>query len=345
MSWSHTSASPTFNNALDQTQASPQGSLTMDNPAQTSPRLSSYNDPFARQSPHIRPTLSSNLNAPGSQSQQIGRDDQSQPTTWFQNNFNSINWLPDDWTPDFDNVQNESFTHQQMLMFGSNLRSDLPGIENGESSTTAQLMTRPSIRQTDQTPIPLPRQMESQELSSPGSHSTRSGGRFYVDGDGARLPHVRKAPYRHSDSYTHASRLDCRTSHPTFAFPDADEDDYQDDPAGSLPNTNTIPANVYSEIFRVFSLTCVSSTQYPHFQGNSIPSLYTFSRYVHNYIQHFRTILPFTHPTTFDLSTTHWLLILAMAAIGSHYNDSPGAPDITFALHEFLRRAILTVVN
>jgi hypothetical protein len=372
MSWSHTSKSPTVNMPFDQTQTSPQDPSTLSNPAQSSPRFASYNDPFAQQGPHVQDGLSSDisdLNIQRSQGQRIGGDEHLQvdeaqeamsilqaplqngninsmntPTTWYQSNFTSINWLPEDWTPDLHNVENgtsmEAFDHQQILMFSNNIQSDFSGVENGaESSTTTRLMTRP--RQKENPLVPLV-QMDSQDLSSPGSHSTHSGGRYYVDGDGARLPRVKKAPYRHSDSYSHAFHNDYRTSHPTFAFPGADADEYHDSLTNSLP---IIPANVYSEIFRIFSLTCVSSTQYPHFQGNSIPSLYVLSRFVNNYTQNFRTILPFTHPSTFDISTTHWLLTLAMAAIGSHYSDSPGAETTTTALHEFLRRSILTVVR
>lgn len=234
----------------------------------------------------------------------------------------------------------EGFDQQQILIFDNSMQTNLSTIGNAtDGPPTTERMPWASLQRKAHPPMAIAAHiMDGQDLSSPVSQSTQSGGRFYVDGDGARLPRVRKAPYRHSDSYSHTLELDHRSTRRVFTFSEPDK--YQD---GSGSGIGTMPANVYSEIFRIYSLSCVSSTHYPHFQGSSIPSLYILSQFVQNYTQNFRTILPFTHPSTFDLSTTHWLLILA--TIGSHYSDSSGAETTTIALHEFLRRVIVSVVS
>ena len=69
------------------------------------------------------------------------------------------------------------------------------------------------------------------------------------------------------------------------------------------------------------------------------------SRFVSLYVEHFQPILPFIHPATLNLSSSHWLLVLAMAAIGSHYVGVEDVDVLVVAMHEFLRRAISMMVS
>jgi hypothetical protein len=62
-------------------------------------------------------------------------------------------------------------------------------------------------------------------------------------------------------------------------------------------------------------------------------------------MENFQPILPFLHQPTLDLSTTHWLLILALASIGSHYMESEDNELFVVAMHEFTRRAIQAFVS
>lgn len=384
MSWSQGPGSPKMGPNHQHNQTSPQGQTAMNDHIQGSPTFTtaSYANPFTHQG--LRMQAPSSPGLPGlslhsPQSKRPAHEGQSQidgaqeptmvqsllqgtqqnrsmaaqmnlnidsanaSTPWFQSNFSSINWLPENWTPDFQIENGDAlgtFDQDPPLMFENNVQ---PGVSR-IGTTSDNLDSRQPKRRKNNPRIPIAAQiLDGQDLSSPSSQSTHSGGHYYIDGDGARLPRVRKAPYRHSDAYTHSFLLDHRNTYPTFTFPELDE--YQDDSNTSNSSIESIPTNVYSEIFRIFNLTCVSSNSYPNFQGGSFPSLQMLSRFVQQYTQDFWSILPFMHPSSFDLSTSHWLLILAMATIGSHYNDTSGAEVITLALHEFLRRAVLTVVE
>lgn len=384
ISWSQGSASPKIGSNHQHNQTSPHDQIAVDDHIQSSPTFttSSYANPFTHQGLRMQTPNSPNLpglNLRSPQSKRPVHEGESQidgaqeptmmhsllqdtrqnqsmatqmnlninstnvSTPWFQSNFTSINWLPENWTPDFQ-VENGdtlgTFDQDPPLVFENNGQ---PGVSRF-GATSDNLDSRHPKRRKNNPRIPIAAQIvDGQDLSSPSSQSTHSGGHYYIDGDGARLPRVRKAPYRHSDSYTHNFLLDHRNTYPTFTFPESEE--HQDDPSTSISNIESIPTNVYSEIFRIFNLSCVSSNNYHNFQGGSFPSLPMLSWFVQHYTQNFRSIIPFTHPSRFDLSTSHWLLILAMATIGSHYNDTSGAEVITLALHEFLRRAVLTVVG
>lgn len=88
----------------------------------------------------------------------------------------------------------------------------------------------------------------------------------------------------------------------------------------------------------MYSQTCINNSPYfIQFQHGQFPAGPTLSRFIANYIEFFHQTLPFLHLPTFDIKNSHWLLLLAMAAMGSQYHSSS---SYTRPMHEFLRRAI-----
>jgi hypothetical protein len=125
-----------------------------------------------------------------------------------------------------------------------------------------------------------------------------------------------------------------------FIFPVVDEP-----LENSTPYAKELPHTTYQEILQVFKRTCIISTHYPPFARGSFPPIGIFSHLVSLYMENFQPILPFLHYPTLNLSTTHWLLVLALASIGSHYMESEHNDIFIVAMHEFTRRAIQTVVS
>jgi len=290
----------------------------------------------------VRPLMEQTTNI-GSLTMNTGTDigqtqhEEGVPEPWYQNNFSSINWLPDNWTPDFQLDGNLGPFDHQSLFFGqtpqaSNI-SYSPG-NSGQSQALSCQVPRPreSLRRRSQA-------LDAQEVSSPSSQSTHSDGRYYVDGDGARLPRVRKIPYRHSDSYARAFMQGSEKLFPAFKFPETGNL-----PDNNIADTNLITQDSYSEMVRIFDLTCTASNHYSNFYATAFPSRQMLSRCVLLFRNNFESILPFIHPASFHVSTTHWLFILAMAAVGSLYFDNEHSEGFGIAMHEFLRRAIETVV-
>jgi hypothetical protein len=258
------------------------------------------------------------------------------PNFWSQNNLSSINWLPDDWIPDFQ--------------FGPGEPAPLSNYPGPNQTSQDRSMSLPDTGGSTISHLnsSTPTFNSDQGIASPETLDSNGVGYYYVDGDGARLPRVRKAlhrsPHQSSDPYTPLSGIDgMEHSHTKFGFP-AIEFGAQDDPAGSSLGTKRIPIEIYSEVSRVFSKTCITSTYFSPFHTGDFPSLEAMSRFVSLYVEHFQPILPFIHPATLNLSSSHWLLVLAMAAIGSHYAGVEDV-DLVVAMHEFLRRAISMTVS
>jgi len=228
------------------------------------------------------------------------------------------------------------------MIFGDTLQRGPPDYSTNPENPFLTGPISPRIsRSREQSRMVQLHLVDSHEISSPSSQSTHSG-RFYVDGDGARLPRVRKPPYRYSDSHAHAFLHENRDTNPEFIFPDLGE--YRDEPNASLSSIESIPGGVYSEIIRMYNLTCINSSHYPNFQGGPFPSQQTLNRFVRLFRTNFRAILPFIHPSSFDILSTHWLLTLALATIGSHYVEEGGG-QLVVAMLEFLRRVLQTVVR
>ena len=257
---------------------------------------------------------------------------------WYLDGFTSINWLPENWTPDFPMEDRDG-------MGSANNNAYPPPTNTAEIASAQGTLNMPVTRDRSRRhripSLPTSQPSESQNMSSPGSQSTHSGGQYYVDGEGARLPRVRKAPYRISDSAIPLSPSESQLLRRGFMFPNTD------DPQGisSIPTTEDVPLTIYNEILQMFNITCISSTHYAPFQSISFPSRKVLGRSVHLYIDNFQPIFPFMHPATLNLSSSHWLLILAFASIGNHYMAFQDAEVFIIAMHEFTRRAIQYMVG
>lgn len=258
--------------------------------------------------------------------------------SWTQYNLSSINWLPYDWVPDYQ-LEDDGMRlidDRRDLNGSSSVDTQENHIRRHTYSTNAAIFT-PSPQTQQQLQMdnsPRPTISSEGAPTSPNSHTTQSTGRYYVDGHGSRLPHIRKAPSEATNS--------CPSiSHPTiddldggFAFP-ANDDTH------SSSDCKQIPQEIYNMILDTFEKTCIEhSPFFVPFHYTQFPSLHTLSRFIAYYIDSFHQTLPFIHLPSFDISTSHWLFLLAMAAVGSHYHRYG---NYAKPMHEFLRRAIISV--
>lgn len=293
----------------------------------------SSNNPPLPNSPNFQYTagsLSSNV-----QNTYHGPTQATEP--WYQNGFSSINWLSDSWTPDFPMEDREagieSFDQRSSHLLENVPEIGAPSCAMADDNAALHLPSPQERNGPHRYPAPLGNQGVDR------SQSTPYAGHFYIDGDGARLPRVRKAPYR-TESFAPTPHHENAMHGDGFIFPEVDEP-----LENSTPNVKELPHTTYNEILRVFKRTCIISTHYPPFARGSFPPIGVFSQLVFLYMENFQPILPFLHHPTLDLSTTHWLLVLALASIGSHYMESEDNDVFIVAMHEFTRRAIQTVVS
>lgn len=271
------------------------------------------------------------------------RNEQNPSESWYEGNITSLNWLPYNWNPDFEvGVGNTYISPEEIQSPDAGWDHAIGADDTTFAHTFAQHVSPPVLRSQNDQALAGSEAGDTHGISSPGSHSTQSTGHYYVDGDGARLPRVRRVPYQLTERSAPALTQEIRNSNSPFYFPNSDESLHSD---FSASNIYQVPLHAYKEISNIFNHTCITSTHYPRFSTSSFPSLAIFSKFIQLYIENFQSLLPFIHPATFDLSAFHWLLALALAAAGSHYIDAEDSGIYSIPMHEFLRRAIQTVVR
>lgn len=123
----------------------------------------------------------------------------------------------------------------------------------------------------------------------------------------------------------------------TFAFPDVS--DY----VGVTSHSNTqeyCTLELYEAIAGYFQTLCQQKVFNKNsFETPTFPSLTNFNSCLSLYFEHFHCNYPLIHLATFG-SQTHWLVMLAVATIGSTFIKAQHAIHIRDAFQEFLRRAV-----
>jgi hypothetical protein len=123
----------------------------------------------------------------------------------------------------------------------------------------------------------------------------------------------------------------------TYAFPDVS--DYTG--AASYSNTpEYCTQELYEAIAGYFKTLCQQEVFVKNsFETSTFPSLANFNSCLSLYFEHFHRNYPLVHLATFG-SQTHWLVMLAVATIGSSFIKAQHTVGIRDAFQEFLRRAV-----
>ncbi|OGM43475.1 C2H2 type zinc finger domain protein [Aspergillus bombycis] len=192
---------------------------------------------------------------------------------------------------------------------------------------------RPFPRDAVQSSTPQPRPCNASQRSADS----------YIDGGGARLPKYRR---KQDPGLRPASLIDIRSQlhqagDPSkFSFPTIQglrEETLSEEVAS---NFQLEPA-MYDNIYEVFiQLCCTENFLYPKFENKDFPPREALSQFVGLYFDSFQTVYPILHGPTFNPNACHWLLTMAVSAIGSYAAGIDEQDNCSAAFHEFIRRAI-----
>ncbi|KAL2829968.1 fungal-specific transcription factor domain-containing protein [Aspergillus cavernicola] len=175
--------------------------------------------------------------------------------------------------------------------------------------------------------------------SGPSKRSTDFG----VDElDGRRLKHRRKQsswPTQTAESLDIFLKIQNSNSKPRLAFPPPQE--VQAKPLSDTPVDCNLEASTYDQIFGAFSrLCCAENFLYPKFETDSFPDMQALSNFLTHYFYFYHPLYPIFHTPTFNPNRCHWIITLALAAIGSHSANFCEQNGTVTAFHEFLRRVL-----
>ncbi|KAE8372645.1 C2H2 type zinc finger domain protein [Aspergillus bertholletiae] len=164
----------------------------------------------------------------------------------------------------------------------------------------------------------------------------------YIDGGGPRVPKHRQ---KQDPGPRPTSIIDIRSQlHQTggqskFSFPIIQE--LKEEISSEATSSFQIEPAIYDNIYQFFiQLCCTKNFLYPEFENKNFPPREVLSQFIGLYFDIFQTVYPILHGPTFNPNACHWLLTMAVSAIGSYAAGIDDQDDLSAAFHEFLRRAI-----
>lgn len=116
------------------------------------------------------------------------------------------------------------------------------------------------------------------------------------------------------------------------SFPMLQEDELQRSGAEIFGYVSNIPRNAYAALRSFY----VSELGY---DDTSFPQSGLLHAFVELYFEYFDPHLPFLHPMRVETDQLSWVLLTAVAAIGSQYSEVRDASKFTVVLQSLLRRA------
>ncbi|KAJ5098472.1 hypothetical protein N7532_005473 [Penicillium argentinense] len=273
------------------------------------------------------------------------------PSFFDSSILSTINWLPNELFTPSDQRQTPSIVSQQYSQtatadgYTSRMAWQPPVISTRQMSPPLY----ESTSQTSSGHISLATDMGSprnhshvaSELS-PNAESVDSAKRstdYYVDGGGARLPKYRKKQAPWSSSLAEATSIENSkplfVTQQSFGFPGV-----QDILMDISDVLTPIEAATYDKIHDNFLLLCCNNNPFfENFDSENFPGLDECTRYIACFFDSFQTVYPMLHFPTFNPNKCHWLLTLAVVAIGCHFSNSREMDRCAVAFHEMIRRA------
>ena len=208
----------------------------------------------------------------------------------------------------------------------------LPSSSDPLSSATLPSQLR-KVSSADALTCDSPRSFSSVESSERSSQAP--SGEFYIDGGATRLPKGRKrrtsvnSTQGISPGYgSHSSRLTLLSNNLSGHF---------DHPISFVSGQNH---NIMGEVFKQ---TCTQAqTSFPAFEEDTFLPQAVIDDLVSLAIEHFLPTLPFIHKPKLQSQSSSWILYLALATIGTHY-ELTVLDERVFSMNEFLRRALAWV--
>jgi hypothetical protein len=284
------------------------------------------------------------------------------PAFFDQSMLSTINWLPHEFFagPPNDQMQSSRLPSQPNQPFFPDAQLTRttwqpPVIQAGQGSPSMpeNISQTPSGHLSMGTDMSSPNQYTHMVGgTSPHPESVDSAKRsadYYVDGAGARLPKYRRkqAPWSSSTEPTTVThQLPLGEGEGRYSFPPIQESLVDNISEEVRRFTRGIDSSVFDEIYHQFIMLCRNDNPiFPQFETDNFPSAQDCNQFIAFYFESFQAVYPILHLPTFDPNTCHWLLMLAVIAIGCNVANTGETAQCAAAFHEMIRRALYVEVG
>lgn len=280
-----------------------------------------------------------------------------------QGELSAINWLPTNLLPEPGNtlsltqglspqpiqgLWSESFNTRTAWLPPAASADQMHSYHNAQNSSQSYTSDIP-LRSTAESPRLKTHTAEDTSPRSVSCEGSVRSGDYYVDGDGARRPKYSRKRRTWSNSVGNQLNLLLQLGNgaqelpPAFSpIEDVEMDGLSDDVRSAKP----IDPTTYEQMRRAFDqLCCTNSFLFTPFETDYFPSVETLDCFIRHYLDTFQPVYPIFHLPTFDPNKCHWILTMAISAVGCHVINSPETARCAGAFHEFIRRAIQVEVR
>lgn len=114
---------------------------------------------------------------------------------------------------------------------------------------------------------------------------------------------------------------------------------------GSTYAAPLLARSTYADMLQGFSKLCIdNSCSFVPYSSARFPDISSLNLCIRLYFDTFDTVMPIFHDQVTQIND-HWMLALAVSAIGCQYAEADEYAQMVEPLHEFLRRAIMVANN
>jgi hypothetical protein len=154
-------------------------------------------------------------------------------------------------------------------------------------------------------------------------------GEYYVDGQPARLPRVKRRRASKAAPTLQNTQTTWSLQEPVFAS------------QASSSVTFVISNDSYDKLCQFYQQLCLAPNSfYKSFDNHEFPSKAFFETLVTATITSVASILPFLHQFQSTGYQLHWLEIISLASLACHFAELSTKHHFTVSLHEFVRRLV-----
>jgi hypothetical protein len=253
------------------------------------------------------------------------------PAAWDD----SLNWIPISVYPSpYDGELEHDFSFLlPPLSESSNI--DFDYAQSMPVNNTSHLYQLPSATSTHGESLPDNRKLSvaftGLAQSPTSSASNELSGRSAVE---STLPTARKKRRKSSsavDTFLQPRMSRNRSSFPLHISSSSEQPDFH-------PKEYCSPAT-FDNIVNAFRRLCLESRQHQPFETSSFPDINSLNRYIDLYFEHFHSNFPLIHRPSLG-SESKWLILLAVATVGSNFVQASYSLELRKAFQDFLRRAV-----
>jgi hypothetical protein len=166
-------------------------------------------------------------------------------------------------------------------------------------------------------------------ITSDSQGKSTEDGEYYVDGQPARLPRVKRRRASKATPTVQSTQTTWSLQEPVLAS------------QGDLSQAFVISSDSHDRLRHLYQQLCLAPNPLCiSFDNHEFPSKAFFENLIAATVTNVTSILPFFHLSQYTGDDLHWLEVISLASLACHFADMSPKHHFAISMHEFVRRLI-----